>query len=50
MKKIYQKPSTEILLVEIQQLMGASDGTLDPNQSIGSSDGFGSRDYDDWDD
>lgn len=30
-------------------LMSTLSGTLDKNQSITSSDAFGSRDYDDWD-
>lgn len=48
MKKIYQKPNTEIMLVEIQQVMVQA--SLDSGQEITDPNNFGSRDYDDWDD
>lgn len=47
MKKIYQKPNTDIVVLESQQLM--IQASLDSNQSITNSSDFGSREYDDWD-
>lgn len=49
MKKIYQTPQITVAQIEVTLMSGMS-GTLDPSQSITSSDMFGSRDYDDWGD
>ena len=43
MKKIYEAPVTEEVIVEPQLLQAASPGTLDPDSTISNSDGFGSR-------
>ena len=46
MKKIYLKPNTDIMLVELQQVMVSASLT---DTEITNSNGFGSREYDDWD-
>lgn len=48
MKKIYQKPNTEILNIELHQMIATS-GEMDPTREITNSSGFASRDFDDWD-
>lgn len=48
MKKIYQTPQITVAQIEVTLMYGVS-GTLDSTQTINSSDMFGSRDYDDWD-
>lgn len=42
MKKIYKTPQTKTVLINVTLLTGVS-GTLDRNQTITNSDGFGSR-------
>ena len=46
MKKIYQKPNTDIVVLEGQQLMVQASLS---NQEITDPNKFGSREYDDWD-
>lgn len=47
MKKIYQKPNTDIVVLEGQQLMVQA--SLDSTKTITDANNFGSRDFDDWD-
>ena len=48
MKKNYQKPNTNIVMVELQKMIALS-GNMDNTTEITNSDGFAARDYDDWD-
>ena len=48
MKKNYQKPNTDIVMVELQKMIALS-GNMDNNQEITDSNGFAAREYDDWD-
>ena len=51
MKKTYFAPIINIVKIETNRLMQASNGTLDKSQSITTSGGFGSRRGDSiWDD
>jgi len=50
MKKTYMQPELNVVKIEHVQLMsGSPTGTLDKNQTIGSSSDFGAHDDDfDW--
>ncbi len=49
MKKTYQSPQIAVVFMSTTQMIAQS-ATLDKNQTITSSDGFGSRESNYWDD
>ena len=48
MKKIYESPAVQVVTVELQQLMSASEN-INKGGSYNGSKQIASRDFDDWD-